>query len=61
MRSGLFGIEALVREPARTVDRRAAWILARADRHRHATVAERKAGDGPADARRRPSRDEQPR
>jgi hypothetical protein len=43
MRTGLFDIEALVREPTAVGRRSARWRFARADRARHAAVAERDA------------------
>ena len=61
MRSGLFGIEALGREPARLADRRAGRARGFAVRHRHVKLIERRFDEGRLDAQRRRSHDEPPR
>jgi hypothetical protein len=58
MRDGLFGIDALVREPALVVDRRPRRARALVVRRRHA-VTGRTVGVGPVGSRHRLGRAEQ--
>jgi len=61
MRSELFGIEALGREPARLADRRAGRTRGFAVRRQHVKLIERKFHEGRLDAQRQRSHDEPPR